>query len=240
MKAEKKNSSRFSASGKEAERDDLFISRLRELADGAGSVNALSKAAGVSQSGLQRYLNGGEPSRKAVVAIAKAGGVSVEWLATGEGERDYGQAGEDADEFAYVEQIAGKRGVIRRRHAVRRDWLAAQGLDPSRLSVMETREDSMAPTVQPGDLLLCETYTHHPEGEIKMGLAPGELPPQDGIYLIRRGDKGPMSLRRLRLDMAGGVFIFADTDTSLYLHATCDIMADISILARVVSLQRLV
>ncbi len=240
MKAEKKNSSRFSASGKEAERDELFIRRLRDLADEAGSVNALSKAAGVSQSGLQRYLNGGEPSRKAVIAIAKAGGVSVEWLATGEGERSDGQAGEDADEFAYVEQIAGKRGVIRRRHAVRRDWLAAQGLEPSRLSVMETREDSMAPTVQPGDLLLCETYTHHPEGEIKMGLAPGELPPQDGIYLIRRGDKGPMSLRRLRLDMAGGVFIFADTDTSLYLHATGDIMADISILARVVSLQRLV
>lgn len=224
-----------------------FGNRLKEVMRGEGA-RGFSRKCELSEGAIRSYLNGASyPTLDRLERIAAAAGVDMEWLAFGrKGDSEQGGAGsasalgEQADEFAYVEQMAGSSGVISRRHAVRRDWLAAQGLEPSRLNVMETREDSMAPTIQPGDLLLCETYTHHPDGKIKMGLAPGELPPQDGIYMIRRGDRGPMSLRRLRLDMAGGMFIFADADTSLYLHATGDVMADISILARVVSLQRLV
>lgn len=146
----------------------------------------------------------------------------------------------DEDEFVYVTQMAGSNGVINRLHAFRADWLKEQGLEPQHLSVMETRDDAMAPTIQPGDLLLCQTYMHRDGSNIAIGLAPGELPPQDGIYMIRRGGKGPSSLRRLRLDMAGGAIISADADSSVHLHASSDVLEGILIEARVVSFQRLV
>lgn len=146
----------------------------------------------------------------------------------------------DEDEFVYVTQMAGSNGVINRLHAFRADWLREQGFEPQHLSVMETRDDAMAPTIQPGDLLLCQTYMHRDGSNTAIGLAPGELPPQDGIYMIRRGDKGPTSLRRMRLDMTGGVIISADADSSVQVHAFKDAMSGISTLARVVSFQRLV
>ncbi len=50
----------------------------------AGSTTALARQAGISQSGIRRYFRGGDPSRRHLIAIANAAGVSVEWLATGE------------------------------------------------------------------------------------------------------------------------------------------------------------
>lgn len=52
----------------------------------AGSVSALARKAGISQSGIRRYFAGGEPTRPHLVAIASAAEVSLIWLATGSGE----------------------------------------------------------------------------------------------------------------------------------------------------------
>lgn len=60
-----------------------FFKRLEEIAQIAGSVNALSVKSGVPQSTLRNYFKGGEPGRPHLIALAKAGGKSVEWLATG-------------------------------------------------------------------------------------------------------------------------------------------------------------
>lgn len=69
---------------------DGFRARVRELADAAGSVNSLARRTGVPQSALARYLNVDKPSEPTLsnlVRLARATGVSVEWLATGEGEK---------------------------------------------------------------------------------------------------------------------------------------------------------
>lgn len=64
--------------------DPGFIERMKSLAEKIGSVNALARAAGLSQSGIRRYFDGGEPSRPQLIAIARAGGVSISWLVSGE------------------------------------------------------------------------------------------------------------------------------------------------------------
>lgn len=64
--------------------DHAFIDRMQILAKNAGSVNALAKQAGISQSGIRRYFEGGEPARPQLIALAKASGVSISWLITGE------------------------------------------------------------------------------------------------------------------------------------------------------------
>lgn len=46
-----------------------------------------AEAAAISESMVRKYLAGAEPTRQSLIAMARAGNVSLEWLATGEGPR---------------------------------------------------------------------------------------------------------------------------------------------------------
>lgn len=76
-----------SCSQSDLERDDTFHARLRKILDGERSSSSFAKRAGISQSGFHRIEKGGDPTLKTIIAIANAAGVSVQWLATGEGDR---------------------------------------------------------------------------------------------------------------------------------------------------------
>lgn len=86
MKAESKDESLVSGSSIELENN--FIARMELCADKVGSVSALARKAGISQSGIRRYFSGGEPTRPHLAALANAAQVSLEWLATGCGGPD--------------------------------------------------------------------------------------------------------------------------------------------------------
>lgn len=60
-----------------------FPDRVRSLI-GAESQAAFAERAGISQAGLSGVLRGAVPGLDVVIAIAKAGNVSVGWLAAGE------------------------------------------------------------------------------------------------------------------------------------------------------------
>ncbi|CAM5522472.1 helix-turn-helix domain-containing protein [Eoetvoesiella caeni] len=75
--------SQLSSLGDKEESD--FISRMRLCSDKIGSVNALARKSGIAQSTVRRYLEGGEPGRPHLIAIAEAAGVDLIWLATGRG-----------------------------------------------------------------------------------------------------------------------------------------------------------
>ena len=72
--------------------DQAFIERMRVCADLAGSVNALARKAELSQSGIRRYFVGGDPTRRVLIALAKAAGVNFLWLATGDGQKLLGDS----------------------------------------------------------------------------------------------------------------------------------------------------
>jgi len=60
--------------------------RLRRCVELVGSGNELARRAGLSRGVLERYLTGrNEVKAQRLVTIAQAAGVSVEWLATGDG-----------------------------------------------------------------------------------------------------------------------------------------------------------
>lgn len=63
--------------------DVAFISRLSRCAEKAGSLYALAKKAGLGPATVRKYLRGSEPSRPFLVAIARAAGVSLDWLCAG-------------------------------------------------------------------------------------------------------------------------------------------------------------
>lgn len=66
---------------------------MRQCAELMGSVNALARQAGIPQSTIRRYFHGGEPNRPHLVAIARAAGVRLDWLAAGSGPMQEGGSG---------------------------------------------------------------------------------------------------------------------------------------------------
>src|ERR1700679_2652915 len=73
-----------------------FGERLKFIVTHWPSADKLARATGVSTSAFRKWLRGGaEPSRDRLVALAEASGVSVSWLAKGEGPLpDPGELGE--------------------------------------------------------------------------------------------------------------------------------------------------
>jgi transcriptional regulator with XRE-family HTH domain len=63
-----------------------FVDRLRTILAHWPSADRLARAMGVSPSAFRKWLKGeAEPSRERLVALARAAGVGVAWLAEGEG-----------------------------------------------------------------------------------------------------------------------------------------------------------
>lgn len=63
--------------------------RIQVVCDRLGSRQKAATAAAVSPAQLARYISGkNNPTLDKIVALAKAAGVSIEWLATGEGPMD--------------------------------------------------------------------------------------------------------------------------------------------------------
>src|SRR5208283_498540 len=70
--------------------EPAFIERLNLVCSEGKfrSRAALARAAGVPAASLQKYFEGSEPTRLALAALAQAGNVSLEWLATGQGPKE--------------------------------------------------------------------------------------------------------------------------------------------------------
>lgn len=100
-----------------------FHDRLNHLLAREKSASAFARKAGLSQSGLHRIEAGGDPTLKTLVAIADAAGVTVQWLATGEGPIRVGQIAAEApdaptasplDKWLFSRVIDGIRRVYKR------------------------------------------------------------------------------------------------------------------------------
>lgn len=62
--------------------------RIRKCAEIVGSGDELSRISGIPRRTLENYLTGREPQASRLAAIAKAAGVSLDWLVTGD---EYGR-----------------------------------------------------------------------------------------------------------------------------------------------------
>jgi transcriptional regulator with XRE-family HTH domain len=106
----------LASQGRLAVRDEGgFGSRLQLLLSKRfGTKASLAREAGISPSLVQKYIEGSEPGLSTVISIARAGSVSVEWLATGRGpgpdsdtDRDFRKGREAfAYRIAMVREIA--------------------------------------------------------------------------------------------------------------------------------------
>lgn len=201
-------------SSSESELETSFIARMKECARIVGSVSALAKAAGISQSGIRRYFSGGEPSRPHLIAIAEAAHVSVSWLAIGEkaidpqGQPDGQQTSisQGMEDYAFVPlydaQCSAGGGAwnegcrVLTHISFTRYSLRKQGLTPDHLSAIRVDGDSMEPDLHSGDTVLIDHTRAAIEGE--------------GIYVIRLDDH--LYAKRLQRRFDGVAVISANKE----------------------------
>jgi phage repressor protein C with HTH and peptisase S24 domain len=150
---------------KSAEEDFRLL--LRFIMQQFGSVADLARVVGVSDNAIYKWVSGrGQPSMISLVNLAHAARVSIEWLATGrEAAKGEAQAAESG-EYVYLPgnsaRSAGGRGAVQGRQIVdylafKIEWLRRRiGIDPKSLMLIEAVSDSMAPTIDEGDLVLVD------------------------------------------------------------------------------------
>lgn len=213
-----------------------FVERLHKVI-GNEPVRSFARRAGMSDSGLKRYLYEGTiPPIDRAINLAMAGGVSFDWLVFGIGQAPVQPAlvtpqtpgdSPSGDEFttinAYqIEASAGHGSMVGDESlaepmAFRSDWLRREGLDPTKLAVIRAKGDSMEPTINDGDVMLVR-------------LKNGE-PPRDGLHVLRLD--GGLFVKRLQFDL-GGVRVISDNPLYQSRDLSRAELAELDLVGRVV------
>ncbi len=185
--------------------DQEFRRRLRLIMQQFGSVADLARAVGVSDNAIYKWVSGrGQPGMISLVNLAKAAGVSVEWLATGRGAPAKGQARSSEPEFTAMprHQLRGNDGrpAIQSPQIVdylnfKSEWLQrVLAADPKNLVLAEAVGDSMSPTLDEGDLALVDVRDNRFRS--------------DGLYVLRDG--GDLSIKRVQRQPDGALVLRSD------------------------------
>jgi phage repressor protein C with HTH and peptisase S24 domain len=172
-----------------------------------GSVADLARAVGVSDNAIYKWVSGrGQPGMISLVNLAKAAGVSVEWLATGRGApaKDSLQSRSPEPEYTAMphHHLRGSDGrpAIQSPQIVdylhfKSEWLQrVLGADPKNLVLAEAVGDSMAPTLDEGDLALVDVR------DSRFSF--------DGLYVLREGVD--LSIKRVQRQPDGALVLRSD------------------------------
>ena len=127
---------------------DQFPIRLKQ-AVGDKSIRGFARDCGFSDTVLRQYLNGqSEPTRPALLAIARTANVSVEWLTTGQPvARSQDSSKASAEQYSYKNPLAFET-----------NWLQTEFPNSfENLLLTQVIDESMEPTLQVGDLVLVDT-----------------------------------------------------------------------------------
>lgn len=160
------------------EKDIAFIERLNEVIQDAGGIAELSLKTEISKASIEKYRRGTDPSRTFLNAMAKAAGVSIEWLAAGNGEKHPGVSAFVAVPVLPSLHSSQALGVlafdqIGDAFPLSRIWAERWGISERSHCVVWGIE-GMEPTISPHDKLICHMTPSCIKG--------------DGLFLLRYGD----------------------------------------------------
>ena len=185
--------------------EEEFRRRLRLIMQQFGSVADLARAVGVSDNAIYKWVSGrGQPSMISLVNLARAARVSIEWLATGQDEPKSEARAPESSEYVYLphNSVRGAigRGTVQSRQIVdylafKAEWIRRRiGIEPKSLLLVEAVSDSMAPTIDEGDLALVDLrdprFRH------------------DGVYVLRAS--GELSIKRIQRRPDGKLIVRND------------------------------
>jgi phage repressor protein C with HTH and peptisase S24 domain len=217
-----------------------FIGRLQAILQHWPSADRLAKSAGVSPSAFRKWLRGeAEPSRERLVALARAAGVGVGWLAGGEGPeprllatagrvRNTAIAGFEPSDYVLLPRraLAAAAGPESPAPpagtafiALHHDWVRSTfAIEPDRLLMETAVGESMLPGIQDGDLLMVDAT----EDRFR----------SFGIYVFEIA--GERLVKRVQPKLDGSVTLISDNAAYEAEHVSAAQAADIRVVGRVV------
>lgn len=199
-----------------AERD-AFVARLRRIVSHWRSADRLARTMGVSPSAFRKWLKGeAEPSRERLVALAAAAGVSIGWLALGEGPAPRFREGRaapadldmDPSQFLFLPKIpeAAAAGAETPAPpdeqtsafiAFGHDWVRrCFGIEPDELMLETAVGESMHPTIGDGDVLLIDSTDRRFR--------------EFGIYVLEYA--GQRLVKRVQRKLDGSLVLISDNE----------------------------
>lgn len=207
--------------------DDGFQNRLRAVISDVGSVRRAAEVCAVSEDQMAKWRDlRVRPTMAAMIALARAAEVSVQWLATGEGPRESPaallRAGLPPSELLRVPRVR----------------LALAPGAPPRLASVGTHgtvtaaEARQAGNGDPAALMLADLPDGLPpaipaHAELLLDASQAEPRPEGGLYVF--ADAGQVFVRWLQRDPAG--LLIGDPGQE---KATRLLPAPVAVLARVV------
>ncbi|SEC21907.1 helix-turn-helix transcriptional regulator [Pseudomonas marginalis] len=209
--------------------EDL-AARIRECADMAGSGDELSRLTAIPRRTLEYYLTGQrEPKVARCVEIAKAVGVDIGWLASGDGDKHRGTAAASEEStYVYVPlydaYCSGGHGSwnegarVLTKLAFTAYSFRKKGLDPTRLSAIRVDGDSMLGLLNDGDTVLIDHGRNSLEGE--------------AVYVIHLDDH--LYAKRLQRQFDGSIHIISENKAYKDMVVPKDRLNDLRIIGRVV------
>jgi phage repressor protein C with HTH and peptisase S24 domain len=217
-----------------------FIARLHAILRHWPSADRLARATGVSASAFRKWLRGeAEPSRERLVALAQAAGVSVGWLASGEGQepRLVATIGRSCPTAASGLNLRDYVLLPRRPEAaaagpetpvpppavefvaLRHEWVRTVfGIDPNRLLVEWAVGESMVPSIRDGDLLLIDATVNRFRGF--------------GVYVLEIA--GERLVKRVQPKLDGTLALISDNAAYETEHIPPAQASDIRVVGRVI------
>lgn len=206
--------------------------RIRQCAEIAGSGDELARLTTIPRRTLEYYLTGqSEPKVARCVEIAKAVGVDVGWLASGEGSKLRSTSAKtevDDDKYAYVPlydaRCSAGHGAwsdgakVLTMLAFTAYSLRKQGLDPAKLSAIRVDGDSMEGLLNDGDTVMIDHSRSSLEGE--------------AVYVIRLDDH--LYAKRLQRQFDGSIHIISENKAYRDMIVPKDRLSDLDIIGRVV------
>jgi len=188
------------------QRIEQFGTRLR-LILGDEPITSFAKKCDLGESLIRKYLSGGSlPGLENLVKMGKAGKVSIEWLATGEGPMQNGIAQSPSKSYPastnseakdlYFLMVLGfeKKGEIRTSlnmffrfvMGFSQEWLKREfNVEPDNISCYHIIGDFLEPTFKNSEIIIVD---HREESSIQEGLYMINM---DGFTQIKRIQRTP-------------------------------------------------
>lgn len=209
-----------------------LAARIRQCAEMAGSGDELARLTAIPRRTLEYYLTGqSEPKVARCVEIAKAVGVDIGWLASGEGKptpEEQKPAPEGADAYAYIPLYDARcsagngawneRSRVLVQMAFTRYSLRKKGLSPADLACLRVDGDSMTGLLEDGDTVMIDQRRNALEGE--------------GVYVVLLDDH--LYAKRLQRQFDGSVLIISHNKEYQPMTVPKDRLAELQIIGRVV------
>ncbi|WP_312929872.1 XRE family transcriptional regulator [Stutzerimonas nitrititolerans] len=209
-----------------------LAARIRQCAEIAGSGDELARITAIPRRTLEYYLTGqSEPKVARCVEIAKAVGVDIGWLASGEGKPfpDTRQTVViDESAYAYVPlydaRCSAGSGAWNERSRIlvhlsfTRYSLRKQGLTPAKLACLRVDGDSMLGLLEDGDTVMIDLSRNTLEGE--------------GVYVVLLDEH--LYAKRLQRQFDGSVLIISHNKEYQPMTVPKDRLGELQIIGRVV------